>query len=279
MQCLTALFAIEEANRSADTITGFAPSGWRNVVTQGQRLTLMDLGAISGSDTDEGSRSGGGSGHDEADRSVAVEYSFDGRSATGASSTGDGYGMKGSRRGVILVGPVPQPDAEGVLAEDTRRVGEVVVQLIKLIDSGHHGSVERHVNGPPGPRWEARSIWQVELDGVSQTLEAILTAGSGDPTVRVRGATGRSEWRAAERFADHDEAEAATGPVSPLPGSVVSVHVAPGDTVADGELLVVIEAMKMEHRIIARSEVTIAEVRVAVGDKVDAGEVLVTFGD
>ncbi|MCZ7628715.1 MAG: hypothetical protein M5U19_06480 [Microthrixaceae bacterium] len=67
--------------------------------------------------------------------------------------------------------------------------------------------------------------------------------------------------------------------MSPLPGSVVSVHVAPGDTVTDGALLVVIEAMKMEHRITARSDVTVAEVRVAVGDKVDAGEVLVTFAD
>lgn len=274
LQCLAALFAMEQANRSSDTVTGFAPSGWRNVATQGQRVILIDVGALS--DTDVGSHVGGESCCDDAGGSVALEYSFAGRSATDGSSAGDGHGVTGSRRVVVLVGPVPQPDADGVLTEDTRRVCEVVVQTI---ESGQNGSPDRPVDGPAGSRSEFGSTWQVELDGVSQTLEATLSAGLGDPTVRVRGTTGRTEWKAAQRFVDHDEAEAATGPVSPLPGSVVSVHVAPGDTVADGELLVVIEAMKMEHRITARSEVTIAEVRVAVGDKVDAGDVLVTFAD
>ena len=47
MQCLAALFVIEDANRRADAITGFAPSGWRNVATQGQRVTLVDLSTVS----------------------------------------------------------------------------------------------------------------------------------------------------------------------------------------------------------------------------------------
>jgi propionyl-CoA carboxylase alpha chain len=256
MQCLVALFVIEDANRSADAVTGFAPSGWRNVATQGQRVTLVDPSAV---------------GEAEAGQSVTFEYSF-----ADAGGILDGHGVAGPRCGEVLVGPVPQPDAEGVLSADTRRVGKV---LAERIDPELDGKTERNTDGRETSRREATSTWQVELDGVSQTFEATLTAALGDPMVRVRGTDGRTEWKPAPRFAHHDEAEAATGPVSPLPGSVVSVHVAPGDAAADGDLLVVMEAMKMEHRITARSDVVIAEVRVAVGDKVDAGDVLVTFVD
>jgi propionyl-CoA carboxylase alpha chain len=55
---------------------------------------------------------------------------------------------------------------------------------------------------------------------------------------------------------------------------VLSVHVEPGDEVTDGQLLVVVEAMKMEHKITAPGPGTVTEVRVAPGQRVDAGEVL-----
>ncbi|MCZ7628716.1 MAG: hypothetical protein M5U19_06485 [Microthrixaceae bacterium] len=47
-QCLAALLAMQDARRRADSVTGFAPSGWRNVRTQGQRTTLVDMGAVEG---------------------------------------------------------------------------------------------------------------------------------------------------------------------------------------------------------------------------------------
>ena len=96
---------------------------------------------------------------------------------------------------------------------------------------------------------------------------------------RVRGPAGSTTWAPVAPFVDHDAADAAGGPVSPLPGTVASVHVAPGDEVADGDLLVVVEAMKMEHRITARSAAVVGEVMVAAGDTVDAGDPLVTFSD
>jgi propionyl-CoA carboxylase alpha chain len=79
------------------------------------------------------------------------------------------------------------------------------------------------------------------------------------------------------RFVTHDSADAVAGPVSPLPGTVVSVHVGAGDEVADGDLLVVVEAMKMEHRITARAGATVTEVLVGPGDRVDAGDLLVAL--
>ena len=63
--------------------------------------------------------------------------------------------------------------------------------------------------------------------------------------------------------------------MAPLPGTVLSVHVEEGEEVADGQLLVVIEAMKMEHKITAPTASTVTEVRVAPGQRVDAGDVLV----
>ncbi len=269
VQGLAAVFALEDANRRSDVVSGFAPSGWRNVATQGQRITIVDPDAPAARDD----AATGDVPHD-ADSTdpaggLSVEYSFD-TAVRGVdpavASTGAGPLGTGVRRAEVLVGPLPRPDSQGVLEEDRRRRCEVLVGRV-----GPDGSQ------PDAAVSESLSRWQIELDGVSQVLEAVIDRSRAEPTVRIRGAAGRTTWTRAARFADHDETDAATGPVSPLPGSVVSVHVAPGDTVRDGDLLVVIEAMKMEHRITARADVTVEEVRVAVGDKVDAGDVLVTF--
>ena len=56
-----------------------------------------------------------------------------------------------------------------------------------------------------------------------------------------------------------------------MPGGVVRVAVAVGDTVASGQLLVVLEAMKMEHAVHASSGGTVAEVTVSEGDQVETG--------
>ncbi|WP_370324432.1 biotin carboxylase N-terminal domain-containing protein [Euzebya sp.] len=67
------------------------------------------------------------------------------------------------------------------------------------------------------------------------------------------------------------------GLVAPMPGAVIAVHVGEGDEVVEGQPLVVLEAMKMEHRITAPEPGTVAEVGVAVGDQVEAGAVLVVI--
>jgi 3-methylcrotonyl-CoA carboxylase alpha subunit len=65
--------------------------------------------------------------------------------------------------------------------------------------------------------------------------------------------------------------------VAPMPGKIVSVNAVAGTSVAERELLIVLEAMKMEHRIEAPSAGTVASVRVAAGDVVAAGTTLVTL--
>jgi propionyl-CoA carboxylase alpha chain len=60
-----------------------------------------------------------------------------------------------------------------------------------------------------------------------------------------------------------------------MPGGVVRVAVAVGDEVKPGQLLVVLEAMKMEHAVHAGAAGKVSEVSVSVGDQVETGRVLV----
>ena len=64
-----------------------------------------------------------------------------------------------------------------------------------------------------------------------------------------------------------------------MPGKIVSVAVRPGDSVAIGDLLVVLEAMKMEHRIEAPIDGKVSAVHVAAGDVVAGGAALVAIGE
>jgi acetyl-CoA carboxylase biotin carboxyl carrier protein len=60
--------------------------------------------------------------------------------------------------------------------------------------------------------------------------------------------------------------------------NVWKVVVAPGDTVADGDTLVILESMKMEIPVLAEMAGTVAEVLVGEGDVVQEGDVLVVVG-
>lgn len=62
--------------------------------------------------------------------------------------------------------------------------------------------------------------------------------------------------------------------LAPLPGVVLSVAVAPGDSARGGDTLLVLEAMKMENVIQADSDCVVQAVHVAKGDKVEASQLL-----
>jgi acetyl-CoA/propionyl-CoA carboxylase biotin carboxyl carrier protein len=63
---------------------------------------------------------------------------------------------------------------------------------------------------------------------------------------------------------------------SPMPGTVVSVSVGNGDTVETGQVLLAVEAMKMEHQLLAPLDGTV-HISVTSGDLVKADQVLATI--
>jgi propionyl-CoA carboxylase alpha chain len=101
-----------------------------------------------------------------------------------------------------------------------------------------------------------------------------------DDRVWVQGPDGDVELLAVPRFGEAGNGESVTGGLTaPMPGTVLAVHVAAGDTVAGGQLLMIVEAMKMEHRITAPRAGTVREIRAAPGDQVAAGDLLAVLDE
>jgi len=203
-----AVFADEQRNRGADRVAGFAPSGWRNLWTQGQRRTWLS-----------------------DDEPHQIEYVVNGSSIE------------------VRVGPWPEPQPDGSLAPDDRRV--VNVRLLQ--------------------RMPDRQV--VELDG----RRHVVTVSVDDELARTSSPAGSITWTRPVKWVDHDADEAGSGPVCPLPGTVIALHVEAGQFVVDGQLLMVVEAMKMEHKITAHGDHIVAAVHFAVGDRVDTGDLLVAL--
>jgi propionyl-CoA carboxylase alpha chain len=103
-------------------------------------------------------------------------------------------------------------------------------------------------------------------------------AASGASPVVVEGVVhvrrGRWALPLEERFTPPDIAGLEGSLVAPMPGAVVRVAVDLGASVAPGDVLVVIEAMKMEHQIVAPTAGTVAEVFVSAGQQLDTGQPL-----
>ena len=70
----------------------------------------------------------------------------------------------------------------------------------------------------------------------------------------------------------------ATQVTAPMPGSIVAVKVNVGDTVKNGDLVVVLEAMKMENEIFATADGKVVGISVNAGDSVNSGDVLISIG-
>ena len=66
--------------------------------------------------------------------------------------------------------------------------------------------------------------------------------------------------------------------VSPMPGNIVKVNVKAGQAVKSGEVLAVLEAMKMENEIMAPHDATVVQILADVGTKVDTGTPIIVLG-
>jgi propionyl-CoA carboxylase alpha chain len=133
--------------------------------------------------------------------------------------------------------------------------------------------VELRVGDEPLPArvWSSTPAGvDLELDGVRRRFEVHLVDG----TAHVDGPLGSFSLGVLERLPVPVPEVAPGSLVAPMPGTVVRVAADPGAAVSAGEVLVVLEAMKMEHAVAAPGDGRVAEVRVAVGQVVDTGAVL-----
>ena len=128
---------------------------------------------------------------------------------------------------------------------------------------------EASVRGAPA----ASGRWEVTIDGARQPVTVV--ARRGRLTV-FRGGR-RLEFARHDPGAASGGLEMAGGLTAPMPGRIVSVLVEPGESVREGQAVLVLEAMKMEHTLVAPAAGTVEEVRFAPGDLVDEATELVVL--
>ena len=64
---------------------------------------------------------------------------------------------------------------------------------------------------------------------------------------------------------------------SPMPGKILSIAVSQGQAIKKGDVIVILEAMKMENEIVAAEDGTVCSVDVASGQMVEAGDLIATL--
>jgi propionyl-CoA carboxylase alpha chain len=120
------------------------------------------------------------------------------------------------------------------------------------------------------------SAGEVVLDVAGLRTKFTVTGyrTSGGRRIEVESALGPVTLIEVPRFADPAERVVEGATVAPMPGTVARLSVEVGATVLAGDELLVLEAMKMQHRVVAATGGVVAELRVAVGQQVDTGAVL-----
>lgn len=118
--------------------------------------------------------------------------------------------------------------------------------------------------------WDAPAL-TVEVDG-----HRIRIRVTGDEReVYVHNADLDVALKPTDRFPDKSLMVPEGGCVAPMPGKIIELRVAEGDAVEAGQVLLIMEAMKMEHSVTAPQDGTIEQVSVVAGDQVDADALLV----
>ena len=110
----------------------------------------------------------------------------------------------------------------------------------------------------------------LEADGVRSAYDITI----GESTVDVDGADGSFSFLPVPRFIDPSDVVAEGSLLAPMPAAVTQVAVEAGQTVQKGDVIVVLEAMKMQHTITAPADGVVAELDVSVGQQVESGAVL-----
>lgn len=119
--------------------------------------------------------------------------------------------------------------------------------------------------------------YTITVNGTPYNVTVEEGASSNAP---VATAPAPAPVQAAPAPAPKAAAPATAGSVSvdaPMPGNILDIKVANGASVKAGDVLIILEAMKMENDIVAPQDGTVASINVNKGDTVEAGQTLVTL--
>jgi 3-methylcrotonyl-CoA carboxylase alpha subunit len=112
-----------------------------------------------------------------------------------------------------------------------------------------------------------------EADIGGRLVHAVVIRNDTGIEVRIAGVAARLSLRAPRAAGVEPGADGRV--LAPMPGRVLALDVAVGQSVAPGDRLLVLEAMKMEHRLVARIAGVVSAVHITEGDQVGDGMVLV----
>jgi propionyl-CoA carboxylase alpha chain len=135
------------------------------------------------------------------------------------------------------------------------------------------------VAGQPVPAAKLLSATPDRVDLECAGIRRIVAVTRIGTTAYVDSPLGHDVLAEVERFPDPSAAAHAGSLLAPMPGTVVRVAAAVGDSVAAGATILTIEAMKMEHAIRTPAAGVVTAVPVSVGTQVDSGTVLAVVED
>ena len=121
--------------------------------------------------------------------------------------------------------------------------------------------------------------YRVVVDGTAYTVE-VESLGAGAVSAPVAAPAAAPAAPAAPAPAPEAPAAVAEGAstvTAPMPGKILSLKVNVGDTVNSGDLVLLLEAMKMENEVFASASGKVTEIRVKGGDSVNTGDVLMVI--
>ena len=158
---------------------------------------------------------------------------------------------------------------------DQWRAGETCRDLVEDQDWLKALATDPPVAGDDDEAEKVERDYSVEVSGRKFDVKVIGEAFAGGTVAAGNGATGGAPPKRAER-----KKSAGGGPdqiTSPLQGNMWKVVVAKGDEVEEGQLLCIIEAMKMENEINAHKAGTIAELPITEGESIKTGDPIATI--
>ena len=143
--------------------------------------------------------------------------------------------------------------SEGRIEIDAKRTGSAFTHEGMTIHTGDELWLEIYGRKHKAVATKVGDVWWVHVNGHTMQFEVIEPGASSS---------------------DYEG-----GLSAPMPGKILEVHVSEGQSVKSGDVLMVMEAMKMEHKIVASSDGKVESIHFKEGDQVPQGAELLSLGE